>query len=65
MVLRDHLEKLHYFYEVAKAGSFKEAAQKIAITQPSLTKSIQILEGSIDKKLFLGNFNIIYIKLYF
>ncbi len=53
MVLRDHLEKLHYFYQVAKAGSFKEASQKINITQPSLTKSIQILEGSIEKKLFL------------
>ncbi len=53
MVLRDHLEKLHYFYQVAKAGSFKEASQKINITQPSLTKSIQILEGSIDRKLFL------------
>jgi DNA-binding transcriptional LysR family regulator len=53
VVLRDHLEKLHYFYQVAKAGSFKEASQRIAITQPSLTKSIQILEGSIDRKLFL------------
>lgn len=52
MILKNHLEKLQYFYQVAQSGSFKEAAQKINITQPSLTKSIQILEGSVDKKLF-------------
>lgn len=53
MVLKDHLEKLHYFFEVAKAGTFKEAALRINITQPSLTKSIQVLEGALDKKLFV------------
>ena len=52
MVLRDHLEKLYYFFEVAKAGSFKEASNKIAITQPSITKSVQVLENALDLKLF-------------
>ncbi len=53
MILRDHREKLQYFYHGAKAGSVKEAAYKINITQPSLTKSIQVLEGSIDRKRFV------------
>ncbi|MEM7646880.1 MAG: LysR family transcriptional regulator [Pseudomonadota bacterium] len=52
MVLRDHLEKLYYFFEVAKAGSFKEASNKIAITQPSITKSVQVLENGLELKLF-------------
>ena len=52
MALQDHLEKFRHFYEVARCGTFKEAAEHIAITQPSLTKSIQVLEGAIDKKLF-------------
>jgi DNA-binding transcriptional LysR family regulator len=52
MNLKDHLEKLPYFFEVAKCGSIREASEKLFITQPSITKSIKILEESIDKKLF-------------
>ncbi len=52
MNLRDHLEKIPYFYEVAKLGTLSEASQKLGITQPSLSKSIKILEESIDRKLF-------------
>lgn len=52
MYLRDHLEKLRYFYEVAKAGSFKSASNYIHLTQPSLTKSIKVLEDAIGKELF-------------
>ena len=52
MYLEDHLEKLRYFYEVAKNGSIKRASANIHLTQPTLTKAIQVLEDSLDKKLF-------------
>ncbi|OUS00155.1 hypothetical protein A9Q84_02945 [Halobacteriovorax marinus] len=52
-MLKEHLEKLHYFYEIAKAGSFNKASRTLFITQPSLTKSIKVLEESIQIKLFL------------
>ena len=52
MRLDEHLEKLKYFYEIAKAGSFKKASENIYLTQPSLTKSIKILEENIGKNLF-------------
>jgi DNA-binding transcriptional LysR family regulator len=52
MYLNDHLEKLKYFYEIARLGSFKKAAESISITQPSLTKSIKILEDAVENPLF-------------
>lgn len=53
MHLRDHLEKLHYFFEVAKAGSIKAASETLHITQPSITKSIKILEEVVGRPLFI------------
>ena len=53
MNLKDHLEKLEYFYEVAKQGSFKKASQNVYISQPSLTKSIKVLEEAIGEDLFV------------
>ncbi|MCH2534608.1 MAG: LysR family transcriptional regulator [Bdellovibrionales bacterium] len=47
------MEKLNHFYEVAKQGSIKEAAKMLNLTQPSVTKSIKILEDSIGKSLFV------------
>lgn len=52
MNLKDHLEKLPYFFEVAKTGSIRQAAEKLFITQPSITKSIKILEETVGKNLF-------------
>jgi len=52
-MLSEHLEKLKYFYEIAKSGSFRKASISLHITQPSLTKSIKVLEESIQKKLFV------------
>ncbi|MBD66049.1 MAG: hypothetical protein CME62_12635 [Halobacteriovoraceae bacterium] len=52
-MLIDHLEKLNYFYAIAKMGSFNKAAKKLYITQPSLTKSIKILEEDLQKELFI------------
>lgn len=53
MYLRDHLEKLNHFYEVARQGSIKEAARVLNLTQPSVTKSIKILEEAVGKALFV------------
>ncbi len=52
-MIEEHLEKLRYFHEISRLGSFSRAAAALYITQPSLTKSIKVLEESIDKKLFV------------
>jgi DNA-binding transcriptional LysR family regulator len=52
-MIEDHLEKLKYFHEIAKQGSFSRASAVLYITQPSLTKSVKVLEESIGKKLFV------------
>ena len=53
MRLKENLEKLPYFYEVAKSGSMKKAAEAIYLTQPSLTKSIKALEEALGVELFI------------
>ena len=53
MNLADHLEKLKYFYEVGRLGSLKRASESVFISQPSLTKSIKILEDVIGSPLFI------------
>ena len=53
MYLDDHLEKLRYFYEVARLGSMKKASEAVFITQPSLTKSIKTLEEAVGSSLFI------------
>lgn len=53
MALIDHLEKLRYFYAVASHGSFNEAAKVLNITQPSVTKSVKILEETLEVPLFI------------
>lgn len=52
MRLTEHLEKLPYFITIARLGSFQAAAQALFLTQPTLSKSIKILETSIGKPLF-------------
>lgn len=53
MYLREHLEKLHYFYEIAQLGSMKRAAEAVFVTQPSLSKSMKILEEVVGHELFI------------
>ncbi len=53
MKLNEHLEKLRYFYEVAKIKSMRKAAERVYITQPSLSKSIKLLEDVIGSELFI------------
>ncbi len=46
------LNHLRYFYEVAKAGSFTEAARILRISQSALSKAVALLEDSEGVKLF-------------
>lgn len=45
-------DKLRIFYHVAKAGSFKRAADNLNITQGTLSRSIQLLEFWLKTQLF-------------
>ena len=38
------LQQLRYIIEIAQSGSFSLAAQRLFITQPSLSKSVADLE---------------------
>lgn len=53
MYLHEHLEKLRYFYEVGRLGSMKKASEAVYVTQPSLSKSIKILEDVVGHELFV------------
>lgn len=44
---------LEYFIALAESRSINEAAQKLYIAQPSLTKSLQLFEEEIGVQLFL------------
>ncbi|MES3036360.1 MAG: LysR family transcriptional regulator [Bdellovibrionota bacterium] len=45
------LNYLRYFYEVAKSGSFTEAARRLRISQSALSKSVALLENQEGVKL--------------
>jgi len=47
------LDKLRIFYYIAKAGSLNRAAEDLNVSQPSLTRSMQVLEHSLKTKLFM------------
>ena len=44
---------LKYFIAVADTGSILAASNDLNVSQPSITRSVQIIEGSLKKKLFL------------
>jgi DNA-binding transcriptional LysR family regulator len=53
------LRVLRYFVEAAREGSMTNAALKLHVTQPTLSKQIRDLEEELGQKLFVrGNYNI-------
>lgn len=47
------IKTLEYFIALAESRSINEAAQKLYIAQPSLTKALQLFEDEIGVQLFL------------
>ncbi len=52
MNLDDHLDKLKPFVAVAEAGTIHEAAKRLHMTQPALSRTMQVLEKSCGFELF-------------
>ena len=52
MRLNLDLDKLKVFYYVAKAKKFTTAAENLNISQPALSRSVQLLEDRLGLKLF-------------
>lgn len=48
-----NFELYKVFYEVANEGSISKGAEKLMISQPAVTKSIQTLESELGGKLFI------------
>lgn len=46
------IEQLKYFVEIANTGSFSAAAERLHMTQPSLSQAIAKLEKELNVKLF-------------
>lgn len=47
-----NLNHLHYFYEVARHGSFTRAARALLVSQSALSVQIRALETSLGSRLF-------------
>ena len=47
-----NLNHLHYFYEVARHGSFTRAARELLVSQSALSVQIRALEASLGSRLF-------------
>jgi DNA-binding transcriptional LysR family regulator len=45
-------QPLQYFYEVAKAGSFRKAAERINIAASALNRQVTLLESELKLPLF-------------
>lgn len=48
-----NLNLYKYFYNVAYYGSYTKASESLMISQPSLSYSVKVLEGQLNKKLFV------------
>ena len=49
------ISSLNYFVAIAETGSVNQAAKKLYIAQPSLTKSIKLMENELGVILFERN----------
>lgn len=47
------IRQMKYFLEVARQGGISRAAERLYITQPSLTRQMQSLESEIGRPLFI------------
>lgn len=47
-----NLNSLKYFYEIANVKNITKASENLNISQPALTKAIQVLESELNTKLF-------------
>jgi molybdenum-dependent DNA-binding transcriptional regulator ModE len=47
-----NLHHLRYFYEIARTGSMKRAAERLGVSQPALSKQTSALEESLGFPLF-------------
>lgn len=45
--------QLEYFSEVVKTGSITDAAKNLFVTQPAVTKQLQLLEDELNCRLFI------------
>jgi DNA-binding transcriptional LysR family regulator len=48
-----NLKQLEAFVEITDTGSFSKAAQKLAVTQPTISSHISMLEKELKAKLFV------------
>lgn len=55
------LQQCKYVLEIAKTGSFSEAAKQLFVAQSSLSISIKQLEGELDIKIFERSSNGVYL----
>ena len=46
------LQQLRYIIEVARYGSISEAAEKLFVTQPSITTAIRNIESEFNIEIF-------------
>ena len=44
---------LRYFLEIAREGNMSRAAERLHVTQPTLSKQMKNLEQELGKKLFM------------
>ncbi len=58
------IKKLRHFVILAQVKNFSEAAIRLAITQPALSRSIQNLETSLDVPLFVRNSRMVELTAY-
>ncbi|RYD81720.1 MAG: LysR family transcriptional regulator, partial [Verrucomicrobiaceae bacterium] len=43
---------LRYFWMVAREGSLRKAAERLSVSQPSISAQIRLLEDALGEKLF-------------
>ncbi|MHC6595160.1 LysR family transcriptional regulator [Arthrobacter sp. C152] len=49
------LRQLHYFLAIAEEGSINRAAERLLVSQPSLSRQLQLLERQLGHELMMRN----------